>query len=47
MMRHKPARVLMFVENCSYPRDVRVRREAETLAQAGYKVSVICPALKL
>ena len=36
----------MLVENCSYPRDVRVRREAETLAQAGYKVSVICPALK-
>lgn len=36
----------MLVENCSYPRDVRVRREAETLAQAGFKVSVICPALK-
>lgn len=36
----------MLVENCSYPRDVRVRREAETLAQAGYRVSVICPALK-
>lgn len=46
MMRHKPARVLMFVENCSYPRDVRVRREAESLAGAGCDVSVICPALK-
>lgn len=39
-------RVLMLVENCSYPRDVRVRREAETLALAGMKVSVVCPALK-
>jgi glycosyltransferase involved in cell wall biosynthesis len=46
MMRHKPARVLMLVENCSYPRDVRVRREAESLAGAGCDVSVICPALK-
>lgn len=36
----------MLVENCSYPRDVRVRREAETLAEAGCEVSVICPALK-
>jgi len=36
----------MLVENCSYPRDVRVRREAETLAGAGCEVSVICPALK-
>jgi glycosyltransferase involved in cell wall biosynthesis len=35
----------MLVENCSYPRDVRVRREAETLAEAGCEVSVICPAL--
>lgn len=46
MRSNRPARVLMLVENCSYPRDVRVRREAETLAQAGYEVSVICPALK-
>src|SRR6187551_2937795 len=46
MLRNKPARVLMLVENCSYPRDVRVRREAETLAEAGCEVSVICPALK-
>lgn len=35
----------MLVENCSYPRDVRVRREAETLAGAGCEVVVICPAL--
>lgn len=46
MINDKPARVLMLVENCSYPRDVRVRREAETLTQAGCRVSVICPALK-
>lgn len=38
--------VVMLVENCSYPRDVRVRREAETLVRAGMNVSVICPALK-
>lgn len=35
----------MLVENCSYPRDVRVRREAETLVAAGFTVSVICQAL--
>jgi len=39
-------RVLMLVENCSYPRDIRVRMEAETLALAGLEVSVIAPALK-
>jgi glycosyltransferase involved in cell wall biosynthesis len=36
----------MLVENCSYPRDPRVRREAESLANAGFDVTVICPALK-
>lgn len=46
MKSNRPARVLMLVENCSYPRDVRVRREAETLADAGCEVFVICPALK-
>lgn len=40
-----PGRVLMIVENNSYPRDPRVRREAEGLAAAGYQVSVISPAL--
>jgi glycosyltransferase involved in cell wall biosynthesis len=40
-----PGRVLMIVENNSYPRDPRVRREAEGLAAAGYLVSVISPAL--
>lgn len=36
-------RVLMLLENCPYPRDGRVRREARALVTAGYKVSVICP----
>lgn len=35
----------MIVENNTYPRDPRVRREAEGLAAAGYQVSVISPAL--
>jgi glycosyltransferase involved in cell wall biosynthesis len=39
-------RVLMLVENNSYPKDPRVRREAEALAKAGYMVSVISPAEK-
>lgn len=37
------ARVLMIVENCPFPRDPRVRREAMTLQSEGYRVSVICP----
>lgn len=36
-------RVLMLLENCSYPRDSRVRHEAQTLTQNGYRVSVIGP----
>src|SRR5437868_1790415 len=39
-----PVRVLMLVENNSYPKDPRVRKEAEALLSAGYQVSVICPA---
>jgi glycosyltransferase involved in cell wall biosynthesis len=35
-------RVLMLLENSTYPLDVRVRHEATTLAGAGYQVSVIC-----
>lgn len=38
------ARVLMLLENCPYPRDDRVRREAKTLIAAGYHVSVIAPS---
>ena len=36
-------RVLMLLENNSYPEDGRVRREAKVLVDAGYEVSVICP----
>jgi glycosyltransferase involved in cell wall biosynthesis len=38
--------VLLLLENSYYPRDGRVRREAESLAEAGYEVTVICPALR-
>jgi glycosyltransferase involved in cell wall biosynthesis len=34
----------MVVENCPYLRDPRVRKEAEALTVAGYRVTVICPA---
>ncbi len=37
------ARVLMLLENNCFPQDNRVRQEAETLVEAGYQVSVICP----
>lgn len=37
-------RVLMLLQNLSYPRDPRVRHEARTLASAGYHVSVIAPS---
>jgi glycosyltransferase involved in cell wall biosynthesis len=36
----------MLLENCPYPQDDRVRREATTLAGAGYQVAIICPASK-
>ena len=35
-------RVLMLIQNSSYPLDIRVRHEATTLAGAGYQVTVIC-----
>jgi len=37
-------RVLMLIENNSYPQDQRVRHEARALVDAGYQVSVISPA---
>jgi len=37
------ARILVLLENNSYPGDVRVHREAASLANAGYQVTVICP----
>jgi glycosyltransferase involved in cell wall biosynthesis len=39
-------RVLMLLENCFYPGDVRVSQEAAVLLSAGYLVSVICPQKK-
>src|SRR5438094_103315 len=37
-------RVLMLVENNSYPKDPRVRKEAQALTKTGYVVTVISPA---
>lgn len=37
-------RVLMLLENHTYPQDGRVRREAVSLQRAGYRVTVIAPA---
>lgn len=36
-------RILMLLENNSYPEDLRVRREAQSLVAAGYEVTVISP----
>lgn len=45
-MKVSPAnRILMLLENQPYPQDRRVRREANALAAAGYRVTVICPTL--
>jgi glycosyltransferase involved in cell wall biosynthesis len=44
--RTTAGRVLMLVENNSYPKDPRVRREAEVLRNAGYEVAVVGPAEK-
>ncbi len=38
-----PCRIVMLVENNTYANDTRVRQEAEALARAGHRVSVICP----
>lgn len=39
----KACRILMLIENTSFPWDRRMRHEAEALQQAGYQVRVICP----
>ena len=41
-----PRRVLIIVENLPVPFDRRVWQEASTLRDAGYSVSIICPATK-
>lgn len=38
----KPNHILMLLENNPYPQDSRVRKEAQTLLEAGYEVSIIC-----
>jgi glycosyltransferase involved in cell wall biosynthesis len=42
----RPTRVLMLLENAAYSEDGRVRCEANSLAAAGYDVTVIGPAAK-
>jgi glycosyltransferase involved in cell wall biosynthesis len=37
------SRVILLIENMSFPRDPRVRREAAALRQSGCDVSVVCP----
>src|SRR5271157_2466600 len=37
------SRIVFLIENMSFPRDPRVRREASALRQYGCDVSVICP----
>jgi glycosyltransferase involved in cell wall biosynthesis len=36
-------RILMLIENLSFPMDRRMRQEAVALRDAGYQISVICP----
>ncbi|HEY1303128.1 MAG TPA: glycosyltransferase [Vicinamibacterales bacterium] len=45
MKRTNGTRVLMLVENCSYPQDRRVKAEATALVDAGAHVTVIAPTL--
>src|SRR4051794_33882767 len=42
-MTNPAQRILMLVENFPYPEDPRVRNEAESLANAGYEVTVLAP----
>ncbi|MGB7848249.1 MAG: glycosyltransferase family 4 protein [Candidatus Acidiferrum sp.] len=44
MSRAQNNRILMFLENVPFPQDIRVRREANALTAAGYRVTVICPS---
>src|SRR6516165_10665286 len=39
----KNRRVLILIENLSFPMDRRMRQEAATLREAGYEVTVISP----
>jgi glycosyltransferase involved in cell wall biosynthesis len=42
----QPKRILMILENSGYPEDTRVLMEANSLTDAGYQVSLICPTGK-
>lgn len=42
----KPKRILMILENSGYPEDTRVVMEANSLTDAGFEVSLICPTGK-
>lgn len=44
MKPKRKCRILMLLENNSYPADQRVRREANSLVGAGFQVSVISPS---
>lgn len=46
MQTNAGKRILMLLENNNYSHDTRVRREARTLAEAGYQVTVIAPRQK-
>jgi len=39
-------RILMLLENLSYPEDVRVRKEARSLVTSGFEVTLVAPSLK-
>ncbi len=43
MSADQPKKILMLLENESYPDDCRVYLEALSLVEAGYSVTVICP----
>lgn len=45
-LKSNRTRVLMLLENCSFPEDRRVAMEVEALVASGFDVTVICPAGK-
>ena len=46
MTMSRQKRILMILENSGYPEDTRVAMEANSLTDAGYQVSLICPTGK-
>ncbi|MBX3421918.1 MAG: glycosyltransferase [Pirellulaceae bacterium] len=45
--RSRPIRILMLLENASFPDDTRVRMQSQVLSAAGYELTVICPTNRL